>query len=126
MVKQLEAKLCEHLSVDSLSVFANGTIALSIACRLLNLSGEVITTPFTFLATVNVLAWNQITRVFCDIEKNTYNKGSPPKSSRLSRKKNDGNPSGHVFGNPSDVDRIERLADLYGLKVLYDAATRSA
>jgi len=121
MVKQLEAKLCEHLSVDSLSVFANGTIALSIACRLLNLSGEVITTPFTFPATVNVLAWNQITPVFCDIEKNTYNM-DPAKIEPLITEKTTAILPVHVFGNPSDVDRIERLADRYGLKVLYDAA----
>ena len=121
MVVQLEHDLVNFLDVDYLSVFSNGTMALQIACKLLNLSGEVITTPFTFPATVNALAWNRITPVFCDIEEKTFNL-NPDLIEELITEKTTAIMPVHVFGNPCDVTKIQRIADQYGLKILYDAA----
>ena len=121
MVVQLEHDLVHFLDVDYLSVFSNGTMALQIACKLLDLSGEVITTPFTFPATVNALAWNQITPVFCDIEEKTFNL-NPDLIEELITEKTTAIMPVHVFGNPCDVTKIQRIADQYGLKILYDAA----
>lgn len=121
MVKQLESKLSEYLDADYLSVFSNGTAALQIACKLLRLSGEVITTPFTFVATINSLTWNNTTPVFCDIEEDTLNI-NPDIIESLITEKTTGIMPVHVFGNPCNVDKIQQIADKYGLKVLYDAA----
>jgi len=120
-VKQLEHELAHYLNSDYVSVFSNGTIALQIACRLLKLTGDVITTPFTFPATINALAWNHATPVFCDIEENTFNINADQIESLITEKTTAIMPV-HVFGNPCDVDKIQRIADRYGLKVLYDAA----
>jgi dTDP-4-amino-4,6-dideoxygalactose transaminase len=121
MVVQLERDLSSFLDADYLSVFSNGTLALQIACKLLNLSGEVITTPFTFPATVNALAWDRITPVFCDIEEKTYNINPDLIESLITDKTTAIMPV-HVFGNPCDVVKIQHIADRYGLKILYDAA----
>ncbi len=121
MVKQLEIELSRFLNVDYLSVFSNGTTALQIACKLLNLTGEVITTPFTFPATINALAWNQATPVFCDIEEQTFNINPDIIESLITDKTTAIMPV-HVFGNPCDVDKIQRIADQHDLKVVYDAA----
>lgn len=121
MVMQLERDLSSFLNVENLSVYSNGTIALQIACKLLRLSGEVITTPFTFPATVNALVWNNATPVFCDIEEKTYNINPDIIESLITDKTTAIMPV-HVFGNPCDVDKIQLIADKYGLKVLYDAA----
>ncbi len=121
MAVRLERELAGFLDADELSVFSNGTLALQIACRLLRLSGEVITTPFTFPATVNALSWNQLTPVFCDIEEQTFNI-NPQRLESLVTEKTTAILPVHVFGNPCDVDEIQRVADRYGLKVLYDAA----
>lgn len=121
MVVALEDALARFLHVDQLSVFSNGTLALQIACKLLRLSGEVITTPFTFPATVNVLAWNQLTPVFCDVDPNTFNL-DPEKLEDLITEKTTAIMPVHVFGNPCDTEKIQHIADRYGLKVIYDAA----
>lgn len=121
MVRQLERELSDYLNVDYVSVFANGTIALQIACKLLGLTGEVITTPFTFPATTNALAWNHVTPVFCDIEEKTFNM-NPDLIESLITKQTTAIMPVHVFGNPCDVDKIQNIADRYGLKLLYDAA----
>ncbi len=120
-VVRLEEKLTGFLGAKELSVFANGTIALQIACRLLNLTGEVITTPFTFPATVNALVLNQATPVFCDIDENTLNIDAGKLESLITDKTTGILPV-HVFGNPCDVFKIQAIADKYGLKILYDAA----
>jgi dTDP-4-amino-4,6-dideoxygalactose transaminase len=109
------------MEAEYLSVFSNGTLALLIACKLLELSGEVITTPFTFPATVNALTWDHLTPVFCDIEEKTFNI-NPDLIEPLITERTTAIMPVHVFGNPCDVDRIQRIADRYGLKVLYDAA----
>jgi dTDP-4-amino-4,6-dideoxygalactose transaminase len=121
LVVQLERDLADFLHADTLSVFANGTLALQIACRLLNLTGEVITTPFTFSATVNALYWNGLTPVFCDIEAKTFNINPDLIESLITDKTTAIMPV-HVYGNPCDVEKIQRVADSYGLKVIYDAA----
>lgn len=120
-VIQLERRLADFLNAAYLSVFSNGTLALQIACRLLDLSGEVITTPFTFPATVNALAWNQIKPVFCDIEEESFNINPDHIESLITEKTTAILPV-HVFGNPCDVDKIQQIAERHDLKVLYDAA----
>lgn len=120
MLKQLEAQLSDYLGSE-LSVFSNGTAALHIACKLLDLSGEVITTPFTFAATTNAIQWNQATPVFCDIEEDTLNIDADKIEALITEKTTAILPV-HVFGNPCNVEKIQRIADRYGLKVLYDGA----
>lgn len=121
MVVKLEGALADFLNVDDISVFANGTIALEIACKLLKLSGEVITTPFTYPATVTALSRNRVTPVFCDIDEKTYNINADLIESLITERTTAIMPV-HVFGNPCDVDKIQGIAERYGLKVLYDAA----
>lgn len=121
MVKQLEKDLSSFLNTGYLSVFSNGTVALQLACKVLRLSGEVITTPFTFAATTHSLIWNNIKPVFCDIEENTFNL-NPDLLEDLITDKTTAILPVHVFGNPCNVEKIQKIADKYGLKVIYDAA----
>ena len=119
--RELERRLKDHLDVPQLSLFNNGTTALMVACRALGLSGEVITTPFTFAATPHALTWNNLTPVFCDIDPITMdidaNKIEPLITERTSAIL-----AVHVFGTPCDVEKIQSIADRHGLKVIYDAA----
>lgn len=119
--KELEIKLKEYLKVDNLVMFSNGTLALELGLRALEISGEVITTPFTFPATVQALDRNGITPVFCDIEKDTLNIDAN-KIEDLITDKTTAILGVHVFGNPCDVDKIQEIADKYNLKVIYDGA----
>ncbi len=121
MAKQLERELSGFLGSDQLSIFSNGTVALQIACKTLRLSGEVITTPFTFAATAHSLAWCNIKPVFCDIEEDTFNL-NPDRIEDLITQDTTAIMPVHVFGNPCNVEEIQRVAHKYGLKVLYDAA----
>lgn len=120
-VKQFERDLSNFLNTDCISVFANGTVALQLACKVLRLSGEVITTPFTFAATVHSLAWNNIKPVFCDIEEDTFNINPDLIESLITQDTTAILPV-HVFGNPCNVEKIQQIADKHQLKVLYDAA----
>lgn len=117
----LEQRLCETLKVPGLSLFNNGTIALIVACQSLRLSGEVITTPFTFPATPHVLAWNAIRPVFCDIDPLTMNIDAGRIESMITPQTT-GILAVHVFGTPCEVPAIQEVADHYGLRVVYDAA----
>jgi dTDP-4-amino-4,6-dideoxygalactose transaminase len=119
--KMLENKLSEYLRVPHLSLFNNGTIALIVACQSLRLSGEVITTPFTFPATPHVLSWNGIRPVFCDIDPETMNIDSSRIESMITPQTT-AILGVHVFGTPCDVFGIQEIADRYGLRVVYDAA----
>ncbi|MEL7565454.1 MAG: DegT/DnrJ/EryC1/StrS family aminotransferase [Dehalobacterium sp.] len=121
MVKQLEKALAVFLNVPYLSLISNGTIALQLACKALRLSGEVITTPFTFAATVHALAWNKIKPVFCDIEEDTFNINPNLIESLITRETTAILPV-HVFGRPCKVRDIQNIAEKNGLKILYDAA----
>jgi dTDP-4-amino-4,6-dideoxygalactose transaminase len=108
--------------VKCLNLFVNATIALLVALKSLEISeGEVITTSFTFPATVHVLWWNRLTPVFCDIEEKTFNI-DPKKIESLITPQTKAILPVHVYGNPCDVAAIQNIADKYGLKVIYDAA----
>lgn len=120
--QELESRLCEFLGVEHLSLFCNGTIALLVALRLLDLrEGEVITTPFTFPATAHALDWMGLTPVFCDIEADTYNI-DPNRIEALITGRTRAILGVHVYGMPCDVDAIETIANKHGLRVAYDAA----
>ena len=118
---ELERQLKQYLNVEHMTLFSNGTLALLLGIKALGLRGEVITTPFTFPATVQALDWNQITPVFCDIEPHTLNI-DPARIESLITERTSAILGVHVFGNPCDVHRIQEIADRYGLKVIYDAA----
>lgn len=117
----LEKELEQYLKVPCLSLFNNGTIALMVACQSLRLSGDVITTPFTFAATPNVLSWNNIQPVFCDTDPYTMNIDADKIESMITPKTT-AILAVHVFGIPCDVHKIQEIADKYGLRVIYDAA----
>ena len=118
----LEDKLKEDfLKVPAISLFNNGTIALIVACQSLRISGEVITTPFTFAATPHILTWNNIKPIFCDIHPLTMNI-DPDKIESMITPHTTAILAVHVFGTPCDVYKIQEIADRYGLKVIYDAA----
>ncbi len=117
----LEKRLLEVLKVPNLSLFNNGTIALIVACQSLRLSGEVITTPFTFPATPHVLTWNGIRPVFCDVDPITMNIDADRIESMITPQTT-GILAVHVFGTPCDIIKIQNVADRHGLRVVYDAA----
>ena len=117
----LEQELTAALKVPYLSLFNNGTIALIVACQSLRLSGEVITTPFTFAATPHVLSWNNIRPIFCDIDPVTMNIDADKIESMITPQTT-AILAVHVFGTPCNVEKIQEVADRYGLKVVYDAA----
>ena len=117
----LEKRVCERLKVPGLCLFNNATIALITAIQSLRLSGEVITTPFTFAATPHVLTWNGIRPVFCDIDAQ-YLTLDPAKIEAMITPQTTGILAVHVFGAPCDVVGVQEVADRYGLKVVYDAA----
>lgn len=117
----LEAELQEWLNVEQLSLFNNGTLALVVACQALRLTGEVITTPFTFPATSHVLTWNSVTPVFADIDPDTLCI-DPARVESLIGNKTSAVLGVHVYGQPCDVRSLDTLARTYGLRLLYDAA----
>jgi dTDP-4-amino-4,6-dideoxygalactose transaminase len=117
----LEREITNILKVPYVSLFNNGTVALLVACRALSVSGQVITTPFTFPATPHVLTWNNITPVFCDIDPIDLTIDSDRIESMITQQTT-AILAVHVFGTPCNVGEIQRLADKYGLRVIYDAA----
>ncbi|MCD6204683.1 MAG: DegT/DnrJ/EryC1/StrS family aminotransferase [Candidatus Marinimicrobia bacterium] len=119
--QEFEQKLCEYLGVKYCSLVANGTLGLILSLQALRITGEVITTPFSFIATTHALHWNGITPVFCDISPETLNI-NPENIEALITPKTTAILPVHVYGNPADVDKIQKIADTYGLKVIYDAA----
>jgi dTDP-4-amino-4,6-dideoxygalactose transaminase len=119
--KQLEQALCDYLGVKHLSLFANGTLALVTALKALRIVGEVITTPYSFVATAHSLLWNNITPVFVDIEPRTLNLDPARIEAAITPQTTAILPV-HCYGNPCDVDAIQTIADNYNLKVIYDAA----
>ncbi len=119
--QELEEKLSNYLGVDHLALFANGTLALVTALQALRITGEVITTPFSFVATAHSLLWNGIKPVFVDIDSGTFNL-NPDKIEAAITPQTTAIMPVHVYGKPCDVEKIQKIADLYGLKVIYDAA----
>ncbi len=119
--EQLEAALCEYLGVKHMSLFANGTIALVTALQAHRITGEVITTPYSFVATAHSLLWNGAKPVFADIDPVTLNL-DPVKVEAAITPQTTAIMPVHVYGQPCDVDAIQKIADNYGLKVIYDAA----
>jgi dTDP-4-amino-4,6-dideoxygalactose transaminase len=119
--QQLEQALAEYLGVKYLSLFANGTLALLTAFQTLRLTGEVITTPYSFVATSHSLLWNGLTPVFADIEPHSFNI-NPESIEPLITERTSAILPVHCYGIPCEVDKIQRIADTYGLKVIYDAA----
>ena len=119
--KQLEKELAAYLGVKYISVFSNGTLALISALQALKIEGEVITTPFSFVATTHSLWWNKITPVFVDIEPE-YMNIDPSKIEAAITEKTTAIMPVHVYGNPCYVEKIQEIADKHKLKVIYDAA----
>lgn len=121
LVQQLEKDLCHKLEIDNFVAVTNGTIAIQMAIRALELKGEIITTPFTWVATVSAIKWEGCIPVFCDIDKDTLNI-DPAKIEELITDKTVAIMPVHVFGNPCDIVEIDRIAKKHNLKVIYDAA----
>lgn len=119
--QQLEAALCEHLGVAHISLFTNATIGLVTALQALRVTGEVITTPYSFVATSHALAWNGLTPVFADIDPDSLNIDPARIEAAITPRTTAILPV-HCYGRPCDVDAIERIAQHYNLKVIYDAA----
>lgn len=119
--RQLEKELAEYLKVPYISLFTNGTLPLITALQALRISGEVITTPYSFVATTHALWWNGIKPVFVDIDPRTGNI-DPDKIEAAITPKTTAIMPVHVYGKPCDTKRIQEIAELYGLKIIYDAA----
>ena len=119
--QELEKALCEYLKVPYISLFTNGTLPLMCALQALRITGEVITTPYSFVATTHSLWWNGIKPVFVDINPLTCNIDPEKIEAAITPKTTAIRPV-HVYGKPCDTERIQEIADKYGLKVVYDAA----
>ncbi len=119
--QQLEAELCDYLGVPHISLFTNATIALVTALQALRITGEVITTPYSFVATAHSLLWNGIKPVFVDIDPHTLNLDPARIEAAITPQTTAIMPV-HCYGHPCDVDAIQKIADNYNLRVIYDAA----
>ncbi len=120
-VQLLERRLSEYLKVRNLALVANGTLALQIALKALDLHGEVITTPFTFPATTNVILWEGLVPVFADIDPATFNL-DPEDVEKKITKKTCAILATHLYGNPCHVEELEEISDEHNLKLIFDAA----
>lgn len=119
--QELEKALCKYLGIEYISVFTNGTLPLIAALQALRISGEVITTPYSFVATTHSIWWNGIKPVFVDIDPRTGNLDPNRIEAAITPYTTAIMPV-HVYGTPCDTERIQAIADKYGLKVIYDAA----
>lgn len=119
--EELEQALCEYLGVEHISLFANGTLALVAGLQALEITGEVITTPYSFVATAHSLLWNRIEPVFVDIEASTQNLDADKIESAITPNTTAILPV-HVYGRPCNTDRIRAIAEKHNLKTVYDAA----
>jgi len=119
--KELEKALCEFLGVDHVALFTNGTLALVTALQALRVTGEVITTPYSFVATAHSLLWNGIKPVFVDIDPVTLNLDPARIEAAITPQTTAVMPV-HCYGRPCDVEAIQKIADNYNLRVIYDAA----
>ena len=121
LLQELESRLADYLGVKNIILVSNGSLALQLAYKALNLTGEVITTPFSFAATTSTLAWEGLTPVFADINPQTFNM-DPANIEPLITKQTSAIVPVHVFGNPCEVEAIQSIAERHNLKVIYDAA----
>lgn len=121
LVQELEAKLKNFLGVKNLLIVSNGTIALQIAIKALNLTGEIITTPFSYVATVSSIVWEGCTPVFVDIDPN-YLTIDETKIEEAITEKTTAILATHIYGNPCNVEAIKQISEKHNLKVIYDAA----
>ncbi|MCD0486904.1 DegT/DnrJ/EryC1/StrS family aminotransferase [Pedobacter sp. MC2016-14] len=121
LANELELQLKNHLQIDHLLFVTNGTVALQIAIKALELTGEIITTPFSFVATTSSIAWEGIKPVFVDIDPKTFNI-DPSAIEAAITEKTSAIIATHVYGNPCDIDAIQLIAEKHNLKVIYDGA----
>ncbi|MGM0589756.1 MAG: DegT/DnrJ/EryC1/StrS family aminotransferase [Bacteroidota bacterium] len=121
LVQKLEKKLRDYLGVDHMLYLSNGTIALQIAIKTLELKGEIITTPFSYVATTSSIVWEGCKPVFVDIDPNTLNL-NPDLIENAISENTTAILATHVFGNPCDIETIQKIAYKHDLKVIYDAA----
>ena len=121
LVNDLEIKLKDYLGANHLLFLTNGTIALQLAIKALGLKGEIITTPFSYVATTSSIVWEGCDPVFVDIDKDTFNI-DPALIEQAITGKTSAILATHVFGNPCDIDRIQQIADKHNLKIIYDGA----
>jgi dTDP-4-amino-4,6-dideoxygalactose transaminase len=121
LVKELQNRLERYLGIKHILLVANGTIALQIAYKLLDIKGEAITTPFSFVATTSSQIWQGISPVFADINKDTFNIDYKKIEEKVTKNTSAIIPV-HVFGNACDVEKIDEIAKIFNLKVIYDAA----
>jgi dTDP-4-amino-4,6-dideoxygalactose transaminase len=119
--QELERALCEYLQVQHISLFTNGTIALITALQALGIKGEVITTPYSFVATSHSLLWNNIKPIFVDIDSKTFNI-DPSKIEAAITPETSAILAVHCYGHPCNTEAIQNIADANNLKVIYDAA----
>ena len=119
--QQLEKALCEYLGVEHLALFSNGTLGLVTALQALRITGEVITTPYSFVATAHSLLWNGIKPVFVDVHPDTLNLDPARIEAAITPQTTAIMPV-HCYGHPCDVEAIQKIADNYNLRVIYDAA----
>src|SRR5690554_6168661 len=121
MHNELEKQLCEYLGVRHISLFANGTLALISALKVTGLEGEVITTPYSYVATSHALLWSGLEPVFVDVDPDTLNI-DPVKIERAITPRTRAILAVHCYGMPCELNAIQQVADRHGLKVIYDAA----
>lgn len=121
LLQELEQRLVDYLGVKNLILVANGSFALQLSYKALELKGEVITTPFSFAATTSTLAWEGLTPIFADIDPHSFNIDPAQIEAQITPQTSAIVPV-HVFGNPCDVEAIQAIADKHNLKVIYDAA----
>ncbi|WP_313028778.1 DegT/DnrJ/EryC1/StrS family aminotransferase [Soonwooa sp.] len=121
LASDLELRLKEHLNLDYLLFVTNGTVALQMAIKALDLKGEIITTPFSFVATTSSIVWEGCTPVFVDIDEDSLNIDANLIEAAITNKTS-AILATHVYGNPCDVEKIEAIAEKHNLKVIYDSA----
>lgn len=121
LVKKLSVELAETLGIENIQLVGNGTLALQLAIKVLDLRGEIITTPYSYVATTNAILWEGCTPVFVDIDPETFCI-SPDLIEAAVTDQTMAILATHVYGYPCDVERIKQIADRHGLKVIYDAA----
>lgn len=121
LVQELETKLAKYLGVKNLILVSNGTLALQVSYKALQLTGEAITTPFSFIATTSSMLWEGIKPVYADIERNSFNIDPREIQQKITKRTSAIVPV-HVFGNPCNLEEIQAIASKHNLKIIYDAA----